>query len=177
MARRGTKRRMAWLAGGIGLTVLGLLVVLAQAAVGASALTVTIGDTLAPQAVEVLPGTAVTFKNADAARHRLRTTSGPAEFDTGDLDPGASFTVTLTATGTYQYRDDRNKNLSNYWGTITVTTTPSATATPGGGGGGGGATPAPSSAAVLEVTMAGRAFSPATLTVDAGTTIRTGREG
>ncbi len=172
MARRGTKRRMAWLAGGIGLTVLGLLVVLAQAAVGASALTVTIGDTLAPQAVEVLPGTAVTFKNADAARHRLRTTSGPAEFDTGDLDPGASFTVTLTATGTYQYRDDRNKNLSNYWGTITVTTTPSATATPGGGGGGGGATPAPSSAAVLEVTMAGRAFSPATLTVDAGTTIR-----
>ena len=77
--------------------------------------------------------------------------------------------MTLSALGTYQYRDDRNRDLSNYWGSITVTTSPSPT--PGGGSQPPGTTPAPT-AAVTEVTMAGRAFTPPTLTVDAGTLVR-----
>ncbi len=79
--------------------------------------------------------------------------------------PGQSFSVTLTAVGTYQYRDDRNPELSNYWGTITVAVPasgPPATPSPGG-------TPLPPPGDIL---MAGRAFTPATVTVDAGTAVR-----
>ena len=88
----------------------------------AASATVHIGDTLSPASVTVTPGSAVTWVNDSGTRHRLRSTSGPAEFDSGDLDPGATFTFTFATVGTWQYRDERNKDLSNYWGTVIVST-------------------------------------------------------
>ena len=135
----------------------------------AASATVVIGDTLDPASLQVQPGTTVTWTNATGDRHRMRTTSGPVEFDSGDLDPGKSFTVTLDTIGTYQYVDDRNRDLSNYWGTITVAEAPTGTPKPG-------TTPAPATPPPApppgDILMAGRAFSPASLTVDAGTAVR-----
>lgn len=124
---------------------------------------VRIGTTLEPAQLTVAVGTTVRWDNADSARHRMRSTSGPAEFD-GDIQPAASFSFTFRAAGTYQYRDDRAPKLSNYWGTVTVTagTAPQASAT---------GTVAPGSPATAEVTMAGRAFAPAALTVATGAVV------
>ncbi|MEI7743769.1 MAG: plastocyanin/azurin family copper-binding protein, partial [Chloroflexota bacterium] len=143
--------------------------ILAAPVIAASA-TVIIADGLSPAALEVTPGTTVTWTNNAADRHRMRTTSGPSEFDSGDLDPGASFSVTLNVLGAYQYRDDRNPNLSNYWGTITVASVPKPTPTPAPGT--TPAPPAPTPAPSNEVLMAGRAFTPRTLTVDPGAVVR-----
>jgi plastocyanin len=143
-----------------------LLAPLAALPILAATAQVTIGDALEPATLQVVPGTTVTWTNASGDRHRMRSTSGPTEFDSGDLDPGQSFSVTFTTTGTWQYRDERNKDLSNYWGTIivadAVTPQPSASS---------GATPPPT-APPVDILMAGRAFSPRTLTVDAGTAVR-----
>jgi plastocyanin len=147
--------------------------VIVPAVVLAATAAITIGDSLDPAKLEVRPGTVITWTNASADRHRMRTTSGPEEFDSGDLDPGATFSVTLNALGTYEYRDERNKDVAAYWGTIVVaeapTPTPKSTAPPPPGATPPPATPAPPPGAIL---MAGRVFRPATITVDAGTTVR-----
>jgi plastocyanin len=124
---------------------------------------VRITSALEPAALTIAPGDSVTWRNDDTSRHRMRTTSGPDEFDSGDLDPGASFTVVFTALGTYAYRDDRDPGLSNYWGTVVVATpspSPSPGATPGPA-----PTPAPGE---VVIRMAGRVFSPAAVTIAAG---------
>ena len=141
----------------------------------AASATVHIGDTLSPASVTVTPGSAVTWVNDSGTRHRLRSTSGPAEFDSGDLDPGATFTFTFAAVGTWQYRDERNKDLSNYWGTVIVSTAPTPAPTqaptlpPG-------VTPAPATPTpplpAGDILMAGRVFNPRSLTVNAGTVVR-----
>ena len=125
---------------------------------------VIITSTLDPATATVRPGDTVTWRNDDGTRHRMRSTSGPAEFDSGNMDPGATFSFTFSATGTYQYRDDRDPNLSNYWGTITVssaTPPPGSSPTPPPPG----ATPPPTGATV---TMAGRVFRPSSITIAAG---------
>jgi plastocyanin len=154
--------------------LLGLLVaVLVPAVVLAASASITIGDALDPATLEVRPGTVVTWTNASSDRHRMRTTSGPAEIDSGDLEPGATYSVTLNALGTYKYRDERNKDLSNYWGTIVVaeapTPTPRPATPPPPGASPPPATPPPPPGDIL---MAGRVFRPATVTVDAGTAVR-----
>jgi plastocyanin len=141
----------------------------------AASTTVHIGDALDPASVTITPGSTVTWVNDSGNRHRLRSTSGPVEFDSGDLDAGATFTFTFAAVGTWQYRDERNKDLSNYWGTVTVSSAPTPgptlapTLPPG-------ATPPPATSTPPsppgDILMAGRAFSPPTLTVDAGTLVR-----
>jgi len=170
-----TQQNHAIRAGRIVLSLVAIALLLApvtvQVALAATA-TVTIGDGLDPASLQVAPGATITWTNSSGDRHRMRTTSGPAEFDSGDMDPGQTFSVTLSKLGTYQYIDDRNKDLSNYWGTITVadapTPPPKPTATPAPG-----TTPAPTPAPPPgDILMAGRAFSPATLTVNAGTAVR-----
>ncbi|MEK6720167.1 MAG: plastocyanin/azurin family copper-binding protein [Chloroflexota bacterium] len=134
-----------------------------RAALAASQLVV-ITSSLNPAVVTIGPGDTVTWRNDDGTRHRMRSTSGPAEFDSGNLDPGATFSFTFSETGTYAYRDERDPNLSNYWGTITVnlvTPPPGVSPTPAPPG----ATPPPAGATV---TMAGRVFRPATITIAAG---------
>jgi plastocyanin len=69
--------------------------------------------------------------------------------------------VTLPIPGTYEYRDDRNKDLSSYRGTLVVAA-PTSSPSPGTTG---GAPPAPADATVR---MAGRAFRPSTVSIAVG---------
>lgn len=154
-----------------------LLLVLAPRApyfARAATVTVHIGDTLDPKDLAIVPGTTVTWVNDSGDRHRVRSTSGPSEFDSGDMDPGQAFTFTFSGTGTWQYVDDRNKDLSNYWGTVTSAEkpmpTPRPTPTPPPGATPPPPTPTPPPPG--DILMAGRAFSPSTLTVDPGTVVR-----
>jgi YVTN family beta-propeller protein len=53
----------------------------------------------APASTTVAPGQTLTFTNNDAVAH---TSTGPA-WDSGPIAPGASYQVSLTASGTYTY--------------------------------------------------------------------------
>lgn len=154
---RGGLRRIAGLlslllvAGGLGLG--------GGAAAATGSATVTIGTSLSPRAIVVAPGTTVTWRNADGAEHRIRTTSGPVELDSGNLQPGDAWSFTFTARGTYTYLDDRNADNSAYFGTVTVGAAPAT---------GGSGAPAPPAPAVAAVHLAGEAFTPASVTVAIG---------
>jgi plastocyanin len=137
-----------------------------------------IGDALSPAELTIAPGSTVTWVNDSGNRHRMRSTSGATEFDSGDMDPGQTFSVTFATVGTWQYRDERNKDLSNYWGMVTVaeapTPPPPPPPTPKPGTSAPPATPVPPTPAPPpgDILMAGRVFSPGTVTIDAGTTVR-----
>ncbi len=124
---------------------------------------------LRPATLTVTPGTTVTWTNNDLDRHRVRSQSGPVEFDSGDLDPGQTFAFTFRALGTSQYRDDRNPSLARYFGTVTVSAQPTPAPTPAPSGPGG--SPAPTPAPATAVRMAGRAFNPPALTIDLGQSV------
>ncbi len=110
--------------------------------------------TLEPGELVVAPNTSVTWVNSDGARHRIESTSGPERFDSGNLDPGESFSFTFVLEGTYQYIDGRNPDLSNYWGTIIVQS--------------GDEPPSPP---IADVFMANRIFSPPSVTIQVGDTV------
>ena len=161
-------------AGGLAVLALSMFTLPAPTAAQATVVVVRITSVLTPSQLSITPGTTVRWENADTNQHRVRATSGPAEFD-GDLEPGDSFSFTFSAIGTYQYRDDRARTLSNYWGTVTVasTATPAPTPTPTAPGAGTstpgtGTSPPP---APSEVTMAGRVFSPGALTIPQGSVV------
>ena len=134
-----------------------------SAAFAASTQTVTIGTSLSPKDITVAPGTTVTWKAADAERHRIRSTSGPTKLD-GDVEQGQSWSFTFTTPGKYAYSDDRNRNNAALNGTVTV----------GGAGSGGGTTPGtptPPAPMKASVSLAGKAFSPGSVTVALGGTV------
>jgi plastocyanin len=138
--------------------------------------TVRITSTLDPAHLTIAPGDTVTFRNDDDERHRMRSRSEAAEFDTGDLEPGESFRVRFNTTGTFSYLDERNDDLQRYWGTIVVSDGATAEPTDDGsgdgsaggttGGGTGGST-APSAT----IRIADRLFSPRQVTIAAGGTV------
>ena len=128
---------------------------------------VLIADTLRPAQLTVAPGTTITFVNQDGERHRVRSVSGPAEFDSGNLEQGATYSVTLTADGTYEYVDDRDRHNEAYHGSITVTTgdPPSGGTEPD---------PAPGAPAPLlsgDVSIVDRVYRPASIEVGVGATV------
>jgi YVTN family beta-propeller protein len=59
------------------------------------------GFAFSPATIHVAPGTTVTWTNSDSAPHT--TTSRDGAWDSGRLAPGASFSVTLSTPGTYEY--------------------------------------------------------------------------
>jgi len=59
--------------------------------------------TFQPADVTVKRGTRVTVTNRDSAVHTATADDGHS-FDTGNLEPGASKTITLTRPGSYAYR-------------------------------------------------------------------------
>ncbi len=127
-------------------------------------------DGFEPATLRVAPGTAVTWVNRSSDRHRVRTTSGPDKIDSGNLEPGERFRMTLRAAGTYAYLDHRDEDDARYRGRIVV-------ASGSGESSGGGGRPAAASAgggtaaSTAEVGMAGRAFGPSTVTIQAGGTV------
>jgi len=152
------------------LLVAGVLAVAGSGASVAATRTVKMGSTLSPQDITVRPGTTVTWTSADGARHKVRSSSGPQELKSDDITPGQSWSFTFTATGTYSYVDDENKDDPAMHGTVTVRAGgggggPGNPNPPPGGPGGGGGPAAPSKATV---SLANKAFSPRTVTIAAG---------
>lgn len=150
--KRFGKRGRALL-GGLLLAAASTLGGLPATPVGAQTSEVTITWTLEPAELTVGTNSTVTWTNNDGARHRIQSTSGPGDFDSGNLDSGESFSYTFSSPGTYQYIDARNPDLSNYWGTIVV-------ADDGGTG-----------SPTADVFMAGRFFRPASITITAGESV------
>jgi plastocyanin len=65
--------------------------------------TVTVGDnTFTPAKLELSAGETVTFKNAGAIAHTVTATDG-ADFDSGSIAPGETFTFTASESGTVSY--------------------------------------------------------------------------
>jgi plastocyanin len=125
---------------------------------GTPDVTITIGSGLSDREVRVEAGAIVRFVNRDDERHRMRSRSGERGFDTGDLEPGESGQVRLSAAGTYTYLDDRERDDTRYHGTIVVgPSSPNAAAA------------APASSAT--VTIGDRAFLPASTTIEVGGTV------
>jgi plastocyanin len=146
------------------LLVAGMVGLAGSTAFAAGAQTVTIGASLSPQDITVDPGTTVTWTAADAGKHKIRSTSGPTELKSSDINQAQSWSFTFTAAGTYAYVDDENKDNAALHGTVTVGsagTGPGAAPAPGAPG----APPAPATASV---SLAGKAFSPASVTVAVG---------
>jgi plastocyanin len=69
-----------------------------------------------PASLEVTAGTTVTWTNSDAAPHTVTADNG--EFDSGRLAPGASFSQTFDAAGTFTYHCEIHPQMA---GTIVVT--------------------------------------------------------
>ena len=141
---------------------------------GATEAVVTFTDRANPAALSVAPGTRVTFANQSGERKRVRSEDGPDEFDSGNLEPGAGWSLVLDAPGTYPYVDDRDRDNTAYHGTITV----SLGAQPGGGSPGAPApsqppagSPARPAPATASVAILDRSFSPTTVTVAPGGTV------
>ena len=85
-----------------------------------------------PATLTVTAGDTVTWTNVDAMAHTATSTSGA--FDSGSLDQGDSFSLTLTAPGTYDYLCTPHPSMT---GRIVVQaaqapTTPVAPSTGGG---------------------------------------------
>lgn len=167
-----------------------LLLVGAPPVARAASVEVRIGAGLQPTSVSVAAGTTVTWVNADDERHRVRAVDdAPEEFDSGNLEPGERFSHTFRATGTTRYVDERDEDDTRYHGSVVV----GSQSTPQSGTGASGAsqpqsgtaqsgtaqsgaaqsgTARPSGPATHSVSMAGRRFSPVSLRITAGDTVR-----
>jgi plastocyanin len=75
------------------------------------------GFAFSPQSKTITAGTTVTVTNDDQVVHTWTSTSGPAAFNSGDLNPGASYSVTFTVPGTYDYECSIHTFMT---GTLTV---------------------------------------------------------
>lgn len=113
-----------------------------------------------PASLAVDPGTTVTWRSNGALTHTVTSTV----FGAQRLAPGQSFSYTFAAAGTYPYVCDIHAGMA---GTVSVgapppPTLPPATATP---------SPSPSATGAAAVMIMNNQFTPATLTVDPGTTV------
>jgi plastocyanin len=129
--------------------------------------TVRITFTLDPATITIAPGDRITWRNDDDERHRIRSLSGPREFDSGNLEPGETFGITLRAAGRYEYYDHRDDEATAYYGTVIV-------AEAGQSGPGDAGEPAdagePTAEAPAQATVAigDRVFRPGNVTIAAG---------
>lgn len=137
MTRVTTGPRVALTGVAVLLAAAGLLVGVASEARAASA-SVEIGDGFfGPADVTVTVGDSVTWTNVDNSPHTV-TASGA--FDSGNIEPGGTFTFEATAAGTFTYVCLYHSDMV---GTITVVeAAPAAPAASAAAGGGGGTTAA-----------------------------------
>jgi len=160
--RSGLQRLAGLVAMLVVLGVVGFAGGAGNAAFAVGARTVTIGTTLSPKDITVAPGTTVTWQ-ASSGKHRIESTSGPAELRSQDVTSGSTWSFTFTKVGTYSYLDHEDKDNLALHGTVTVKTGAAA-----GGAPGAPAPPAPKTAAV---TLANKAFSPSSVTIAVGGTV------
>lgn len=133
----------------------------------AAPVTIEIAGALDQPDVTIEPGTVVTWINVDSERHRIRSISGPVGFDSGNLEAGQSFSITLSAEGVYRYLDDRDDENAAYHGTITV----SADAPPAPPPNPGDDPDPPAAPTRGDVDIVNRVYRPAAITVQAGSEV------
>ena len=138
-----------------------------EAPTGAAALTIRIGTGLDPATARLAVGDIVEWVNTDGERHRMRSTSGPARFDSGNLERGEAFRIRVVA-GTYVYSDHRDRDQTSYHGRLVVAATGSDGDSNGGSAVDGGEVAPPTAA---QVTISDRAFSPADIAIAVGGTV------
>jgi plastocyanin len=56
-----------------------------------------------PTPLKAKVGDTITWTNKDSSTHEVKSTSGPAEFDTGKITTGKTGKVKLTKAGKYEY--------------------------------------------------------------------------
>jgi len=121
MAQRLTRLTIA-LAAAAGLLLLGTATSL-PARAGSHA--VEIADfAFSPPTLTIGVGETVAWSNSDPVVHTATSTSGA--FDSGDLDPGESYSVTFTAPGIYEYLCTPHPTMT---GTIIVEAAPAPAST------------------------------------------------
>ena len=118
----------------LGLVLAVLIGGLLPAAVDAATVTVHMAGGLSPRSITITPGTTVRWVNESGNRYRMRSRTGPVEFDSGNIEPGESFSFTFTSSGTYPYLDDRDRDDSSFHGTIVVTSSSGGSGSGGSGG-------------------------------------------
>ena len=75
---------------------------------GTSKITIT-SSAYSPASLNVVSGSTVTWTNTDNTIHTVTTEDGTV--NSGDIAPGASFSKTFMATGTYNYHDAHNTTM------------------------------------------------------------------
>lgn len=125
-------------------------------------------------------GRSVTWTNFDPVDHTVTSDNG--SFDSGDLTNGTQFSHSFATAGNYSYHCEKHPQMrgmiivvnttvdSTITPTVTPTTIPTPTATPTPT-----PTPTPSptpSSPPTEVAIRGFAFSPPSLSISVGTTVR-----
>jgi plastocyanin len=140
-----------------GLLALLLMATMAVPAAAQGEETVRITNTLEPAQLEVEAGTTITWRNEGDERRRMRSREGPEEFDSGNLEPGESFSHTFTIEGSYPYADHRDDENPDYFGMIIV-----------GASGGAADGPLPDTGSV---SIIDRSFRPASFSIATGGTI------
>jgi plastocyanin len=148
------------------------------------------GNGVSPGSITVQAGDVVEFRNRDDDRHRMRSRSGPVEFDTDDLESGQSVRFRFSASGTYPYVDERDDDITAYHGRIVVEaaggssggggSAGSGDGGSGGGGGGGstgGSTTGGSTATSATVSIGDDFYSPTAVRIAAGGTVTFRNEG
>ena len=95
-------RRLACLAT---LATMAVLVLAPSAEAQRNTMTASILDFFfSPSDITVQPGTTVTWVNNGQASHTATATDPAGSFDSGRLQPGESFSLTLNQSGTYTYK-------------------------------------------------------------------------
>ncbi|MDP7042999.1 MAG: alpha-amylase family glycosyl hydrolase [Candidatus Thalassarchaeaceae archaeon] len=70
-----------------------------------------------PQDITIIVGDSITWTNQDSSSHTATSTSGPASFDSGNMQSSSVFTYTFTASGTYNYECSFHPSMT---GSVTV---------------------------------------------------------
>ncbi len=142
------------------------------------------GGGVSPRTVTIAAGDVVEWRNRDDERHRMRSRSGPAEFDSGDLEPGQSIRYRFAAAGTYAYLDERDDGDTAFHGRVVVQAAPGGGPSSGGGStgsggatGGGGSAGSAGTATSATVSIGDDFFSPTAVRIAAGGTVTFRNEG
>jgi plastocyanin len=128
-----------------------------------------------PSSISVAVGDTVVWTNADQEAHTV-TDRGLA-FDSGSFGPGATFRRTFTSAGTFTYICDIHPSMVGVVAvsapspTGTLPPPPPAPSAPPAAAPSGSAAGTPGAVAPNSVSIVDFGFSPATLTVGAGTTV------
>jgi plastocyanin len=71
-----------------------------------------------PASITVAKGTTVTWTNNDTTTHTIVETDGKTGPNSGNVNPGSTYTFTFSQAGTYQYHCSIHPEMT---GTVTVT--------------------------------------------------------